>query len=70
MPTLSTPPATPAAPASQRYYIMGAASLPEGSAFTVADSHRYLLTEFALGFLSVAEVVEALSGDSPAALNR
>ncbi|MGI4865362.1 MAG: hypothetical protein ACRYFZ_15680 [Janthinobacterium lividum] len=65
---LSTPAATlatPAAPASQRYYIMGAASLPTGSAFAVAGSHRYLLTEFALGFLSVQEVVDALTADVP-----
>lgn len=69
MPTLSAHPLalpTPVAPASRRYYIMGAASLPNGTAFAVNDSHRYLLTEFALGFLSVQEVVDALAADTSA----
>lgn len=72
MPTLSLHPApaaaAPTAPASRRYYIMGAASLPNGTSFTVADSHWYLLTEFALGFLSVQEVVEALTANALASL--
>lgn len=46
---------------------MGAASLPEGTAFAVKKSHLYLLTEFALGFLSVQQVVEALTADEPTA---
>ncbi|MGI4865864.1 MAG: hypothetical protein ACRYFZ_18210 [Janthinobacterium lividum] len=67
MPTLSTPAIAPVAPAARRYYIMGAASLPDGTAFAVSDSHKYLLTEFALGFLSVQEVVDALAAGAPAA---
>lgn len=46
----------------QRYYIMGATSLPAGAAFAVRESHHHLLTEFAMGSISVAEVVAHLTG--------
>lgn len=60
--------ATTVHPAAKRYYIMGAASLPEGVAFAVRASHHHLLTEFAMGNLSVAEVVAQLTASIPAPL--
>ena len=69
MPTLSphtVAPLAPATPAARRYYIMGAHSLPDGTAFAVADSQQHLLTQFAMGFLSVAEVVDLLTTKSAA----
>jgi len=59
------PQPTPIDPTAQRYYVMGTSSLPVGAAFTVKASHWYLLTEFTLGFLSVQEVVAALTADVP-----
>lgn len=53
-------------PSAKRYYIMGAASLPNGIAFAVRASHRHLLTEFAMGNLSVADVVAYLTASTPA----
>lgn len=64
---LATSAASPA-PVPQRYYIMGATSLPEGSAFTVVGSYQHLLTEFTMGTLSVAEVVDFLTEKAPALL--
>jgi hypothetical protein len=51
---------------AQRYYIMGAESLPSGAAFAVPVSQHHLLTEFAMGNLSVAEVVACLTAKGPA----
>lgn len=57
---------TPLDPSAKRYYIMGAASLPKGVAFALRASHRHLLTEFAMGSLSVADVVASLMASAPA----
>lgn len=46
---------------------MGAHSLPDGSAFAVTDSQQHLLTDFAMGHLSVKQVVDALTLNALAA---
>lgn len=67
---MPTPRATVAptrfASSTKRYFIMGFSSLPEGVAFTLRASHRHLLTEFAMGNLSVADVVACLTASAPA----
>jgi hypothetical protein len=52
-------------PTTKRYYIMGATSLPTGAAFATPQSHYHLLTEFAMGDLSVADVVASLTASAP-----
>lgn len=51
---------TPASP-SQRYFILAVSTMPAGTAFAVPTSQAHLLTQFALGRLSVQDVVDSLT---------
>jgi len=56
---------SPSAATDKRYFILAVSTMPAGTAFTVPTSQAHLFTQFALGFLSVQDVVNILATQAP-----